>query len=169
MLRRLTNSKEEAERRLEEIKTTVGIDKACDGDVVQASGKHRGEGVWRDLLLQPTPTVRRVLTAAIGVHFFQHATGIEVVVLYNPQIFKKVGLVTKNQQFLATIGVGVVKTAFILLAILLVDKVGRRKLFLLSIIGMIAHRGGRRPHGAGGVGVVLTAREGTARAGRARS
>ncbi|WOL17813.1 putative polyol transporter 6 isoform X1 [Canna indica] len=148
VLRRLTNSKEEAERRLEEIKTTVGIDKACDGDVVQAPGKHRGEGVWRDLLLRPTPTVRRVLTAAIGVHFFQHATGIEAVVLYSPRIFKKAGLVTKNQQFLATIGVGVVKTTFILLAILLVDRVGRRKLFLSSITGMILS--------LTGLGVVLT-------------
>ncbi|WOL04997.1 putative polyol transporter 6 isoform X2 [Canna indica] len=79
-------------------------------------GSHQGEGGWKDLLLRPTPRDRG------WVHFFQHTTRIKAVILYNPQIFKKVGLVTKNQQFLATIGVGVVKTAFILLAILFVDK-----------------------------------------------
>ncbi|WOL13366.1 putative polyol transporter 6 isoform X2 [Canna indica] len=100
------------------------------------------------MLLRLTPMVRHVLTATIGVHFFQHTIGIEAIVLYIPQIFKKADLVTKNQQFLAPIGVGVVKTVFILLAILLVDKVKRRKLFLSSITWMILS--------LIGLGIVLT-------------
>ncbi|CAL9774965.1 unnamed protein product [Musa acuminata subsp. burmannicoides] len=136
VLRRVSNTKEEAERRLEDIKATVGIDRSSTEDVVQVVSKHHGEGVWKELL-RPTPTVRRILTATIGIHIFQHATGIEAIVLYSPRIFKKAGLVTKNQQFLATIGVGVFKTLFILVAILLVDKAGRRKLLLTSLSGMI--------------------------------
>nr|XP_018684648.1 PREDICTED: probable polyol transporter 6 isoform X2 [Musa acuminata subsp. malaccensis] len=136
VLRRVSNTKEEAERRLEDIKATVGIDRSSTEDVVQLVSKHHGEGVWKELL-RPTPTVRRILTATIGIHIFQHATGIEAIVLYSPRIFKKAGLVTKNQQFLATIGVGVFKTLFIFVAILLVDKAGRRKLLLTSLSGMI--------------------------------
>ncbi|KAG6468624.1 hypothetical protein ZIOFF_073313 [Zingiber officinale] len=136
ILLRVSNSKEEADERLGEMKATVGIDKECAADVVAVTSKHHGEGVWREIL-QPTPAVRRVLIATVGIHVFQHATGIEAVVLYSPRIFKKAGLVTKEQQFLATIAVGVFKTVFILLAILLVDRVGRRKMLLGSLTGMI--------------------------------
>nr|XP_009396729.2 PREDICTED: probable polyol transporter 6 [Musa acuminata subsp. malaccensis] len=148
VLLRVSNSKEEAERRLGDIKAAVGIDKGCTDDLVHVTSKHHGEGVWKDLLLCPTPPVRRILTATVGIHIFQHATGIEAVLLYSPRIFKKAGLMTKNQQFLATIGIGVFKTVFILVAILLVDKAGRRKVLLSSLTGMILS--------LVGLGVVLT-------------
>ncbi|XP_074567040.1 putative polyol transporter 6 [Curcuma longa] len=150
ILLRVSNSEEEAERRLGEIKAAVGIDKACAGDVVEVESKHHGEGVWREIL-RPTPAVRRVLIATAGIHVFQHATGIEAVVLYSPRIFKKAGLVTKDQLFLATIAVGVFKMAFILLAVMLVDRVGRRKLLLGSLTGMMAS--------LVGLGTVLTVLE----------
>ncbi|KAG6472244.1 hypothetical protein ZIOFF_069703 [Zingiber officinale] len=67
ILLRISNSEEEAERRLGEIKVTVGIDKACSGDVVEVESKHHGEGVWREIL-HPTPAVRRVLIATVGIH-----------------------------------------------------------------------------------------------------
>ncbi|CAL9162125.1 unnamed protein product [Musa hybrid cultivar] len=148
VLLRVSNSKEEAERRLGDIKAAVGIDKGCTDDLVHVTSKHHGEGVWKDLLLCPTPPVRRILTATVGIHIFQHATGIEAVLLYSPRILKKAGLMTKNQQFLATIGIGVFKTVFILVAILLVDKAGRRKVLLSSLTGMILS--------LVGLGVVLT-------------
>ena len=89
-------------------------------------------------LLLPTPPVRRILVAALGVHFFQHLTGIEAVVLYNPRIFKAAGIASRNEVLAATIGVGVTKAAFIPTAILLVDRVGRRPLYLSSLAGIIA-------------------------------
>ncbi|XP_074556479.1 putative polyol transporter 6 [Curcuma longa] len=137
ILLRVSNSKEEADERLGEMKAAVGIDKECADDMVAVTSKHHGEGVWREIL-RPTPAVRRVLIATVGIHVFQHATGIEAVVLYSPRIFKKAGLVTKEQQFLATIAVGVFKIMFILLAVLLVDRKGRRKLLLGSLTGMMA-------------------------------
>ncbi|RWW84606.1 hypothetical protein BHE74_00006778 [Ensete ventricosum] len=142
----VSNSKEEAERRLGDIKATVGIDKGCTDDVVHVTSQHHGEGVWKDLLLRPTPPVRRILTATVGIHIFQHATGIEAVLLYNQRILKKAGLMTKNQQFLATIGIGVFKTVFILVAILLVDKAGRRKVLSLVGLGVVLTLVEHSPH-----------------------
>ncbi|KAF9609420.1 hypothetical protein IFM89_016220 [Coptis chinensis] len=54
-----------------------------------------------------------------------------------PRIFKKAGVTTKDKLLLATIGVGITKTLFILVATFLLDKVGRRRLLLTSVGGII--------------------------------
>ncbi|KAG6472242.1 hypothetical protein ZIOFF_069701 [Zingiber officinale] len=82
--------------------------------------------------------LRSLASELTGVKPKPHATGIEAVVLYSPRIFKKAWLVTKDQLFLETIAVGTFKMAFILLAVMLVDRVRRRKLFLGSLTGMMA-------------------------------
>ncbi|XVE87280.1 hypothetical protein DITRI_Ditri18aG0104300 [Diplodiscus trichospermus] len=134
----VSNSKEEAESRFQEIKAAAGIDPNCIEDVVKPPSIHHGEGVWKDILLRPTPTVRWILIAAIGIHFFEHATGIEAVVLYSPRIFKKAGVTSKGKLLLATVGVGLTKTTFILIATFFLDRVGRRRLLLTSVGGMVA-------------------------------
>ncbi|XP_074564464.1 putative polyol transporter 6 [Curcuma longa] len=113
---------EEAELRLEEIKAVVRINRACTADVVEVESKSHGEGVYGEIL-RPTSAVRRVLMPTVGIHVFQHNTEIEAMVLYNPRIFKKARLVTMDQLFLATITVGALKMAFVLLAVMLVDRV----------------------------------------------
>lgn len=134
ILLKVSNSKEEAELRFSDIKLAAGID---ENEVVKLPSKNRGEGVWKELFLRPTPAVRWILISAIGIHFFEHATGIEAVVLYSPRIFKEAGVTSKDKLLLATVGVGLTKTVFILTATFLLDKVGRRRLILTSVGGMI--------------------------------
>ncbi|KAJ4913891.1 putative polyol transporter 6 [Raphanus sativus] len=134
----VSNSPEEAKVRFQDIKTAAGIDPKCEEEVVKMENKKtHGEGVWKELILRPTPAVRRVLLTALGIHFFQHATGIEAVLLYGPKIFKRAGITAKDKLFLVTIGVGIMKTTFIFTATFLLDKVGRRKLLLTSVGGMV--------------------------------
>lgn len=137
ILLQICNTKEEAELRFRDIKIAAGIDGNCTENVVKPSQNSGGQGVWKELIIRPTPTVRWILLAAIGIHFFQHATGIEAVVLYSPRIFKKSGVTDKDKLLLATVGVGVTKTLFILVATLFLDKIGRRKLLLTSVGGMV--------------------------------
>lgn len=138
ILLRVSNSKEEAESRLRDIKLAAGIDENCNDDVlVDVPTNSRGKGVWKEILLRPTPAVRWILIAAVGIHFFEHATGIEAVVLYSPRIFRKAGVTRKDKLLLATVGVGITKTTFILVATFLLDRVGRRRLLLTSTGGMI--------------------------------
>ncbi|KAL2905565.1 putative polyol transporter 3 [Bienertia sinuspersici] len=47
------------------------------------------------------------LIAAIGIHFFEHATGIEAVILYSARIFKAVGITSKHKLLLANVGLGI--------------------------------------------------------------
>lgn len=135
VLLQVSNSKQEAEARFREIKASAGIDENCTDDIIKLPAPARGQGVWKELLLRPSPPVRWMLIAAIGIHFFEHATGIEAVVLYGPRIFRKAGITDKNKLLLATVGVGITKTSCICVALLFLDKVGRRKLLLTSVGG----------------------------------
>ncbi|XP_023007056.1 polyol transporter 5-like [Cucurbita maxima] len=138
VLDRTSDSKEEALMRLADIKQAAGIPLECNDDVVVITKKAtHGEGVWRELLLHPTPAVRHILICGIGIHFFQQASGIDAVVLYSPRIFEKAGITSSNEKLLATVAVGVVKTLFILVATFLLDRIGRRPLLLTSVAGMI--------------------------------
>ncbi|XVE49404.1 hypothetical protein DITRI_Ditri01bG0080100 [Diplodiscus trichospermus] len=138
VLDKTSDTKEEALLRLSDIKEAAGIPSDCTDDIVQVQKRTHGEGVWRELLLYPTPAVRHVLICAIGIHFFQQASGIDAVVLYSPRIFEKAGITSSNDKLLATMGVGFVKTISILVATFLLDRIGRRPLLLSSVGGMIA-------------------------------
>lgn len=135
VLLRVSNSEQEANLRLQEIKEAAGIT-VDEHSVSKLMNPSKGEGVWKELLLRPSPSVRRILIAALGIHFFEHATGIEAVVLYSPRIFNKAGIQDRNHLLIATMGVGLTKIVCILVATFLLDKIGRRPLLLTSLAGM---------------------------------
>ncbi|XP_057749040.1 polyol transporter 5-like [Arachis stenosperma] len=137
VLNRTSDSPEEAQLRLAEIKAAAGIPESCDDDDIHVTKKRDGGGVWKELFLYPTPAVRHILIAALGIHFFQQASGIDAVVLYGPTIFQKAGIDSDTEKLLATVAVGFTKTVFILVATFLLDRVGRRPLLLTSSGGMI--------------------------------
>lgn len=140
ILYKVCDDSEEAEQRLKDIKKAAGIDENSTADIMEIpkSTKAGGEaGVWKELLLRPTPTVRRMLIAGVGIHFFEHATGTEAVILYGPRIFRKAGVTGRRKLLQATVGVGLTKLTFITISTFIIDRVGRRKLLLISIAGMI--------------------------------
>ena len=137
VLMQVSNTTQEAELRFKEIKVAAGFDENLEDEIVKPTqGSHNGAGVWKELLLRPTPSARWMLIAAIGIHFFEHATGIEAVMLYSPRIFKKAGVTSKDKLLLATVGVGLTKITFLVIATFLLDKVGRRRLLQISTGGM---------------------------------
>ena len=137
VLDKTSDSVEEAQIRLADIKEAAGIPENLTDDVVQVPKHSHGEGVWKELILHPTPPVRHILIACVGIHFFQQSSGIDSVVLYSPRIFEKAGITSSNDKLLATVAVGFTKTTFILVATFLFDKIGRRPLILSSVAGMI--------------------------------
>ncbi|MED6155682.1 dolichyl-phosphate-mannose-protein mannosyltransferase [Stylosanthes scabra] len=134
VLLQISNSEQEAENRFNDIKLAAGVD---ENNSLVDKRNQNGSKVWKDLLVHPSPPVRWMLMAAVGIHFFEHATGIEAVVLYSPRIFKKAGVTSKENLMLATIGIGVTKIVFLVIATFLLDRVGRRKLLLVSTGGMV--------------------------------
>ncbi|XP_057506294.1 probable polyol transporter 4 [Actinidia eriantha] len=104
-------------------------------EILLAAGKYEEKAVWRELL-SPSPSLRRMLVTGFGIQCFQQITGIDATVYYSPTIFKEAGVEAKSKLLAATVAVGVSKTAFILVAIFLIDRVGRKPLLYVSTIGM---------------------------------
>lgn len=88
-------------------------------------------------VLCPTPGAQRaLLLAGVGVAFCQQATGVEAAVYYTPETLEAAGIREESMLLLATVGVGLIKVLFILLAAFLVESYGRVKLLLLSSAGI---------------------------------
>ncbi|CAN6324804.1 unnamed protein product [Urochloa humidicola] len=160
VLDKTSASPEEAALRLAEIKAAAGIPADADADVVAVPAPKRGgaggeeRDVWRELILSPAPGVRRVLLSALGIHFFQQASGIDSVVLYSPRVFQSAGIADKSKLLGTTCAVGATKTVFILVATFTLDRFGRRPLLLASTGGMAACLVGL------GTGLTVTGRHG---------
>jgi sugar porter (SP) family MFS transporter len=139
VLDRIAETPEEAAERLADIKAAAGLPDDVDGDVVPVPRRRSGEEkqVWKELILSPTPTVRRILLATLGLQFFQQASGVDSVVLYSPRVFQSAGITDDDQLLATTCAVGVTKTVIVLLAAILLDRVGRRPLMLTSSGGMV--------------------------------
>ncbi|CAN6205890.1 unnamed protein product [Urochloa humidicola] len=141
VLDRIAETPEEAAERLADIKAAAGIpDDDADGDdMVPVPRRRSGEErqVWKELIVSPTPAVRRILLATLGLQFFQQASGVDSVVLYSPRVFQSAGITDDDQLLATTCAVGVTKTVIVLLAAILLDRVGRRPLMLASSGGMV--------------------------------
>lgn len=87
---------------------------------------------WRELF---SPTVRPALIVAMTLFILQQISGINVVIYYAPSIFASVGLGSESTQILATAGVGLVNMLTTILAMWLVEKIGRRKLLYIGFAG----------------------------------
>ncbi len=95
-------------------------------------------GGWTELL---SPLVRPALIVGIGLAIFQQVTGINTVIYYAPTIFQFAGFTSASVAILATVGVGVVNLLMTVVAMLLLDRVGRRPLLLTGLVGMVLSLG----------------------------
>lgn len=95
----------------------------------------REQASWRELL---RPSLRLPLIVGIGLAVFQQFVGINTVIYYAPTIFKYAGFGSNAVDILATVGVGLVNVIMTIVAMMLLDRAGRRPLLLVGIIGMIA-------------------------------
>jgi MFS transporter, SP family, galactose:H+ symporter len=83
------------------------------------------------------PWLRIPLIITVGIFFFQQFSGVNTIIYYSPIIFKMAGMVSNTQSILPAIIIGVANVLFCLLSVFLLDRVGRRKLYLIGICGMI--------------------------------
>jgi len=82
-----------------------------------------------------SPWVRPMLVVGVGLAMLQQSSGINTIIYYAPTIIKGTGL-GDSDSILATVGIGVVNVLFTLVAIWLIDKLGRKKLLLYGLSGM---------------------------------
>jgi SP family arabinose:H+ symporter-like MFS transporter len=77
------------------------------------------------------PAMRLPLFVGVGLAVLQQITGINAIMYYAPTIFAKSGLSVDSAIF-QTILVGVINLAFSLIAVFVVDKLGRKPLLVIG-------------------------------------
>lgn len=84
------------------------------------------------------PQLRGVLAIGLIVAVLQQITGINAVLAYATVIFEKVAARGSaiDAAFMQTVYVGLVNLAFTVLALLLIDRIGRRPLLIMGTAGM---------------------------------
>lgn len=76
-----------------------------------------------------------ILLIGFVIAFFQQITGINAVMYYAPTIFEQAGGGTKAA-FMQAVVVGLTNLVFTILAINLIDRIGRKTLLIIGAIGM---------------------------------
>jgi sugar porter (SP) family MFS transporter len=95
-------------------------------------GKQTRRFALRELL---TGRLRKVMIFGFGIAFFQQATGINAIFYYLPTIFAQAGG-ELSSAFGQSIFVGLVNVGMTIVAIRLIDRLGRKPLLCVGIVGM---------------------------------
>lgn len=109
----------QARKELEEIENTI----VNEGKVKKAT--------FRDLKL---PHVRRIILIGIGIAMIQQLTGVNSIMYYGTEILKDAGFSTEAA-LIGNIANGVISVAATFVGIVLLDKVGRRPMLFIGMVG----------------------------------
>jgi MFS transporter, SP family, arabinose:H+ symporter len=123
------------EQRARAVLTTVHVAIAAERELtdIQASlATTARKFALRELL---TGRLRRVMIFGFGIAFFQQATGINAVFYYLPTIFAQSGG-GLSSAFGQSVFVGLVNVGMTVLAIWLIDRLGRKPLLCIGVTGM---------------------------------
>jgi SP family arabinose:H+ symporter-like MFS transporter len=92
-----------------------------------------GKGKMRELF---RPGLRKALIIAVGLSVFGQLTGINAVIYYGPEILKQAGIQFGNALQFQTL-LGIINLVFTILALLLIDKLGRRPLLIGGMAAVV--------------------------------
>ena len=101
-------------------------------DLIKSSLEQQ-KGTWKLLF---SKKIRPTLLIAAGLAFIQQITGINTIIYYAPTIFKMAGYHSAHAAILTSVGVGVVFVIFTIIALFLIDTLGRRPLLFIGLTAM---------------------------------
>ena len=123
--------------KLDKASTVLAKIYASDAEVkeeiqtTQTSLKGESKGAWSDLL---KPGILIAVIAGSAIAILGQFMGVNAVLYYGPKIFSDAGF--DNPMF-STVLVGVVNMVTTILAVFIIDKVGRKQLIYWGVSGMI--------------------------------
>jgi len=127
---------DEARRVLERTRIGEEVETEIE-EIRRVEEETREQAGYRELLAS---WVRPMLVAGVGLAIFQQFVGINTVIYYAPTIIKSTGLANVTS-ILATVGIGVVNVLMTIVAILIIDRVGRKPLLFVGLAGMVVSLG----------------------------
>ncbi len=124
---------EKAKRILKKLRHS-DVDVAKELGEIQISLREIKKGSWYDLF---THQLFLPSLIAIAIATFNQLTGINSFLQYAPLILKNAGISSNAISMLGSVGIGLLNFIFTLVAMMLVDTVGRRPLLLMGVIGVV--------------------------------
>lgn len=121
---------EEARDVLSRIRAKSDVDDELDE--IREISEIESEGSLSDLF---EPWVRPALVVGVGLAIIQQFAGINTILYYAPTILTNIGF-GNIASLVGTVGIGIVNVLLTFVALLLVDRVGRRPLLLVGTGGM---------------------------------
>lgn len=125
----------EAERVLRSYTDAHGAQLLLD-DIHHATAAQNREERWSALFT--ASIARRGLVIAVGFVVLQQLCGINTVIYYGPQIFALAGIDSNQHAILASVLVSVMNMLATVIALFLVDRIGRKPLLYAGVGGMLA-------------------------------
>lgn len=107
-----------------------------DMDEIVASLADAGEKFFERMREVFRPAMRLPIAIGLIAAIAQQVTGINAIYFYAPTIFEQSGVGT-NAAFAQATLIGVINVVFTVIAMLLIDRVGRRPLLMLGLAGVI--------------------------------
>jgi len=92
------------------------------------------EVLSKNIYLFKKPYLKLVLIG-ISIGFFNQFTGINTIMYYTTDIFRSAGFST-NSALAQTVVIGLTNLLFTLIAMRIIDKIGRKKMLLIGSLGM---------------------------------
>ena len=124
----------EAKVVLERISPEANIDEEINSIKKSLYTESKGEKIpFKELF---KPTMKKVLMIGIVVAILQQITGINSVFFYAPMIFEQTGIGT-DASFSQAILIGIINLVFTIIAIGLIDKIGRRPLLITGVAAIV--------------------------------
>lgn len=133
----LKNKKEEASTVLAKLMPLAEIPKYINENLERIHSKIDELGIVEQLKGIFTKKMRVILIIATTIAIAQQATGINAILFYAPTVFEQLGLGT-DAAFAQAIWIGLVSLVFTVLAILMVDKVGRKPMIIFGMLWIVA-------------------------------
>jgi MFS transporter, SP family, arabinose:H+ symporter len=112
----------------------IGGKKLAEQEMEEIKNSLTGESVSFKMLLHPS--LRKVLLVGFGLAVLVQLSGINTIIDYAPKIFATAGWAIDAGLF-ATFGLGIVNFIFTWVSILVIDRWGRRPMYVLGSAGMV--------------------------------
>jgi len=128
-------------RKLEALKILerIGGENYAQTELVEISQSINQSSVGFKMLLDPS--IRKIMWVGFGLAVFVQLSGINTIIDYAPKIFSSAGWGMDTGLF-ATFGLGIVNFLSTWISVLLVDRYGRRFLYIIGSAGMTVSLGG---------------------------
>ncbi|KAK9085944.1 hypothetical protein Sjap_026355 [Stephania japonica] len=117
---------DEVENEIEDLRSSIE-------DEVKQEGSSQKINIMK---LLKTTAVRRGLTAGVGLQVFQQFVGINTVMYYSPTIIQLSGIASNQTALLLSLVTAGLNAFGSIVSIYFVDRTGRRKLLLCSLVGL---------------------------------